>query len=455
MGDKEYFPLTPKPEKNIYILENNMTDKPLYTDKILFRGARVLDLNTEKSEELDIVVLDGKIDTIGKVESFSGETIDASGQLVVPGLIDMHVHLREPGREDEETVVSGCQAAMAGGVTAVCPMPNTDPACDKRQVVEYLKKQAGDLLVDVYPIAAITKGRKGEEITEMAELIDAGAVAFSDDGNPVVNSQVMRSALEYSGMYGVPIIDHCEDPYLAEGGAMNESFTSTKLGLPGIPNIAEEIMISRDLALAKFTGGRIHIAHISTAGSVELVRRAKAEGINVTCEVTPHHLVLTDEAVTSFDTNTKMNPPLRTVADVEALHQGLADGTIDAIASDHAPHSIEEKDVEFAAAPFGIIGLETLLGIVLTHIVLKDILSLADAIKKLSWEPARILSIEKPQIEKGAKANLTIFDPEATWIVDKYNLFSKSRNTPFDGWELNGKIFGVYNRGLWWKASYQ
>jgi len=430
-----------------------MTEKPQKADKILFKGANILDLNTGKSEELDIVVRDGKIDKIGRVDSFSGKTIDASGQLMVPGLIDMHVHLREPGREDEETVVSGCQAAMAGGITAVCPMPNTDPTCDKREVVQYLKKQAGDLLVDVFPIAAVTKGRKGEEITEMAELVDAGAVAFSDDGNPVANSEVMRRALEYSSMFGVPVIDHCEDPYLFEDGVMNESFTSTNLGLRGIPNIAEEIMVARDIALAKFTGGRIHIAHISAAGSVELVRRAKEEGINITCEVTPHHLVLTDKAVLTFDTNTKMNPPLRTAADVEALKQGLGDGTIDVIASDHAPHSIEEKETEFAAAPFGIIGLETMLGIVLTHLVKPNVLSLAEAIKKLSLQPARILSLDEPRIEERAIANFTLFDPEAVWVVDKKRLFSKSRNTPFHGWELSGKVFGVCNRGLWWDAS--
>ena len=429
-----------------------MTEQPIRADKLLFRGGRILDLDSGESEALDIVVLDGKIDKIGKVESFSGKTIDAAGQLVAPGLLDMHVHLREPGREDEETVVSGCQAAMAGGVTAVCPMPNTEPACDKREVVQYLKKQAGDLLVDVFPIAAITKGRKGEEITEMAELVEAGAVAFSDDGSPVVNSGVMRCALEYSSMFGVPIIDHCEDPYLAEGGAMNESFTSTKLGLPGIPNIAEEIMIARDMALAKFTGGRIHIAHVSTAGSVELIRRAKDDGVNVTCEVTPHHLVLTDEAVTTFDTNTKVNPPLRTAADVEALRQGLKDGTIDVIASDHAPHSIEEKETEFAAAPFGLVGLETLLGLVITHLI-PNVLSLAELVKKLSCVPARILSIDEPRIEKGAKANFTIFAPEAVWVVDKNSLYSKSRNTPFHGWELKGKVFWVCNRGLWWRAA--
>jgi len=424
-------------------------------DKILIKDGETIDLASGERERVDVVILDGVIDQVGRVdaESFSGTVIEGRGQIIVPGLIDMHVHLREPGREDEETIESGCAAAMAGGLTAVCAMPNTEPPCDKQEVVKYLKKRAEDQLVDVNPIACITKKREGQEITEMAELIRAGAVAFSDDGSTVANTAVLRRALEYASMYEVPVIEHCEDPQLSAGGQMNEGVLSTRLGLAGIPDIGEAVIIARDLALAEFTGGHLHIAHLSTAKGLELVRRAKEMGVAVTCEAAPHHLVLTEDALTDYDTNCKMAPPLRTRQDVEALRIGLRDGTIDAIASDHAPHSIEEKDVEFNAAPFGIIGLETMLGIILTHLVQTDALRLHDALQRLIVAPRQILHLPQPRIKKGEKANLTCFDPTQRWTVRSEQLHSLSRNMPYAGWELQGRVTLVCNRGLYWRKE--
>jgi len=403
----------------------------------------------------DILIVNGRIEKIGGVDrtSFAGEIVDLTGRLVVPGLLDMHAHFREPGREDEETIETGCQAAMAGGFTGVCVMPNTDPPVDDAEVVRFILDRAAGQLVDVYPIAAVTKGRRGKELTEMAELVEAGAVAFSDDGSPVVDSEIMRRALEYTSMLGVPVIDHCEDLSLSRNGVMNESFVSTELGLPGIPNISEEVVVARDLLLAKYTGGRVHIAHLSTAGSVELLRRAKNDGLKVTCEVTPHHFSLTDEAVRSYDANYKMNPPLRTAADVEAIKAALKDGTIDVIATDHAPHSIEEKEVEFSAAPFGIIGLETVLGLVFTQLIDTGVLTLPEAIEKMSVAPARILGCGQRRISPGQPANLTIIDPNARWVVDKMQFKSKSRNSPFHGWTLRGRVFGLVNKSLWWATE--
>jgi dihydroorotase len=419
--------------------------------KLLFQGGTILDVEAKKEKIADILVINGKIEKIGKIKTadFDGRIIDVRDHFIAPGLIDMHVHLREPGREDEETIRSGCSAAAAGGFTAVCCMPNTEPACDKQEVVNFIKSAAQDLIVDVYPIAAVTKKRAGKEITEMAELVKAGAVAFTDDGNPVSDTSVMRRALEYSSMYGKPIIDHCEDPSLFAGGHMNEGLMSTKLGLPGIPDICESIMIARNISLSSFTGGRIHIAHISTKKGVDLIRAAKREGVQITCEVTPHHLTLTDEDLCDYSTNLKMNPPLRTAEDVHALHKGLADGTIDVIASDHAPHSIEEKDVEFLAAPFGIIGLETMLAVILTYIVRPGLLSLDEALFKMSITPRKILGIPIPKIRTGEQANFTVFHPEQEWTVDSSRFKSLSRNTPYNGSTLHGKVKGVYNHKKW------
>ncbi|MFQ5750963.1 MAG: dihydroorotase, partial [bacterium] len=387
------------------------------------------------------------------LSNFNGKVIDLGGKVICPGLIDMHVHLREPGREDEETVESGTDAAMCGGFTGVCPMPNTDPPADNAEVIEFLKKKARDLLVDVFPIAAVTKGRCGKELTEMGDLVEAGAVAFSDDGDPVATAGILRRAMEYTGMFDVPIIEHCEDITLSKNGVMHEGKISTRLGLPGIPRISEEIIVGRDLQVADFTGSKLHVAHISLAGSVELVRQAKKRGIQVTCEVMPHHFTLNHEAVLTYDTNTKMNPPLRTPKDIEAMLGGLQDGTIDVIATDHAPHSIEEKETEFEAAPFGILGLETALGLVLSKLVDSGILTLPQAVAKMTKNPANILKLERGKFKIGVPASLTIFDPKTVWTVDKNQFKSKSKNTPFHDWKLKGQVFGLYNNGLWWQKN--
>ncbi|MFQ5863952.1 MAG: dihydroorotase [bacterium] len=424
-------------------------------DKILFKNALVVDPEKMTQEKGNVLVEDGKLKQIGKIEStsFNGRVVDVSGMVLCPGLIDMHVHLREPGREDEETVETGSDAAMAGGFTSVCPMPNTDPPADNAEVVEFLIKRSRDLLLDVLPIATVTKARAGAELTEMAELVQAGAVAFSDDGDTVATAEILRRAMEYAKMFDLPIIDHCEDKSLSKNGFMNEGAVSTRLGLTGIPSISEEIIVARDIQVAEFTRCRLHIAHISTAGSIEMVRQAKRRGVQITCEITPHHFSLTDEAVLSYDTNTKMNPPLRAQKDMEAVVEGLKDGTIDVIATDHAPHAIEEKEVEFSAAAFGIVGLETALGLVLSRLVEPGVLSLAQAVAKMTMNPASVLKLDKGTFRKGAPASLTIFDPKAEWIVDKNRFKSKSKNSPFHNWKLKGKVFGLYNKGLWWKAK--
>ena len=428
-----------------------MLDK---ADKILLTGGQVLDVGGGGQTAADIAIINGKIDKIGKIEAteFSGTVIDVSGCLITPGLMDMHVHLREPGREEEETIESGCAAAMAGGFTAVACMPNTAPACDTQEVVRFIKKRAENLLVEVYPIAAITKGRLGKEITEMADLMRAGAVAFSDDGSPVTDTAVMRNAMEYAKMFDAPIIDHCEDPFLAHGGHMNEGKMSTRLGLPGIPNAAEALHIARDVLLCRLTGARVHIAHLSTQEGVELIRRAKEEGLPITAEVAPHHLMFTDEDLLNYDTNLKMNPPLRTAEDTAALEQGLKDGVIDVFASDHAPHTLEEKDVEFDAAPFGILGLETMLGVILQQVVDRGILTLEQALAKMITAPRKILNISCPEIQKGKPADLTIFNPTAQWVYDVNRSRSKSRNSPYHKRQLPGRVIGVIHRGYFWRS---
>ena len=414
----------------------------------IFTNAHILDPVTGRDESADVLVIDGVIAGIGSGLEHSGaEAVDMTGKYLVPGLCDMHVHFRDPGFEYKEDLASGAESAMAGGFTAVACMPNTDPPIDTAQTVRYLLEKAAPLMVDILPIGAVTKGRAGKELAPMAELRDAGAVAFSDDGSPVFNSKVLRVALEYSSMLGVPLIQHAEDPQLFEGGAINEGFTSTVLGLPGIPRLSEDTVVKRDIDFVAFVGGRYHVAHISTSGAVQAVREAKARGLNVTAEVAPHHFALTDEAVYGYDTNTKMNPPLRTQPDVDAMKEGLRDGTIDAIATDHAPHATVEKEVEFEYAPFGIVGLETSVGLSISELVNPGFLTMMQLVEKMSTNPRRILGLPEIRIEEGASANFTFIDAGAEWSVDADAFRSKSRNTPFGGRPLTGRATGIFNKG--------
>ena len=430
--------------KNVLVYKKEFQNLP---QKLLLKNGHFIDPANKLDRKGDILIENGIITAIDKVstDGFDGETIDLNGKTVSPGWMDMHVHLREPGREDEETVVSGCLAAANGGFTAVCCMPNTEPPIDSQEIIQYLKDRSNGLLVNVHPIAAITKGRKGAELVEMLELVEQGAVAISDDGNPVMSAEIMRRALEYSKMVDIPVIGHEEDKTMTESGHMNEGFVSTRLGLKGIPSVAEEIMIARDIMLAEYTGGRFHVAHISTKGAVELVRQAKAKGINVTAEATPHHFALNDEAVIGYDTFTKMHPPLRAEDDRKAVINGLKDGTIEVVATDHAPHSWEEKATEFIQAPFGIIGSETAAGLSLSHLFHKDILDMKSLINKFVAHPYKILNLDCPQLRKGNPANLTIFNAELKWTVDMKNFLSKSTNSPFIGMKLKGKPYAVIN----------
>jgi len=419
--------------------------KQIQNFDLAITGGRVIDPESRLDRIADIFVQDGLIKEISprKTTTKIGakEVIDAKGKIVVPGLIDMHAHLREPGREDEETIYTGSCAAVAGGFTSVCCMPNTEPPIDNQEAVKFVYAKAKEAKCKIFCVGAVTKGEKGEELTEILDLVQAGVVAISDDGKPVSNSQMMRNALEYCKMFGLPVISHCEDLNLSSGGVMHEGFVSTSLGMNGIPSIAEEVMVARDLKLAEFTGGRVHIAHVSTQGSVDLIREAKKRGIKVTCEATPHHFTLTDEAVKTFDTNAKVNPPLRTKKDVEAIKKGLLDGTIDSIATDHAPHSVEEKEVEFDFAPFGMVGLETALGLVVTELVNKKILTWPQAVAKLTINPSRILNLKGGRIKRDFPADLTIIDPKASWIVNPSQFKSKSKNSPFSGKKLWGKVY--------------
>jgi len=390
--------------------------------------------------QADVLVENGVIVAIGdNLPTENVETIDVTDKLVCPGLIDMHVHLREPGFEAKETIATGTRAAARGGFTAVACMPNTNPVADNAAVIRSIIERAQNQgVVDVYPIAAITKGSKGEEITEMADLKAAGAVALSDDGQIVGDAGVMRRAMQYAAMLGLPVLPHCEDNNLVQSGVMNEGYYSTILGLQGNPAVAEEVMVARDIMLAENTGCPLHITHISTAGAVEMVRQAKKRGVKVTCEVTPHHFTLTDPAVVGYNTATKVSPPLRTDADVEAIKEGLADGTIDVIATDHAPHTVEEKMVEYQYAPSGLVGLETAVGLVFTELVEAGILTPAAAIAKLSMAPATILGLPGGKFQVGERANITVIDQGAKEVVDPSQFASKGVNTPFIGRELQG-----------------
>lgn len=417
--------------------------------KQLIKGGRVIDPLNGIDGVKDILI-EGKVisqvaDQIAVTDQVN--VINAEGKIITPGLIDMHVHLREPGLEYKETIYSGTRAAAAGGFTAVASMPNTRPVADNKAVVRFIIEQAArDGAVKVYPIGSITKGSQGEELAEIADLKEAGVVALSDDGNPVVNSEIMRRALEYAQMFNLTVIVHCEDPNLSAEGFMHEGYISTLLGLRGIPAAAEEVMVARDIILAELTESPVHIAHISTVGAVNMVREAKKRGLPVTAEATPHHFTLTDEAVIGYDTATKVSPPLRSEADKEAVLQGLKDGTIDVIATDHAPHAREEKEVEYAYAPNGMVGLETVVPLVVSQLISKGVLSWTDAVVKLSVNPAKILNIPGGTLSVGAAADLTIIDPEKEAVVDPKKFYSLGRNTPFKGWKLRGwPIYTIVN----------
>lgn len=424
-------------------------------DRVLFRGARVVDPAAGTDAVADVLVSGGVIEDVGAgLVATGAEVVDVAGAVLAPGLVDLHVHLREPGREDEETIASGSAAAALGGFTAVQAMPNTDPVCDNAAVAEKVWGQGRAVgLVEVLPAGAITKGLEGKLLSPAGELARSAARVrmITDDGRGVQDARLLRRAMEYARGFDVIVGEHCEDDALAAGGQMHEGEVSSMLGLEGIPAEAEEIPAARDIALARLTGARLHLLHISTAGSVELVRRAKAAGVRVTAEATPHHATLTDGELSSYDTNCKVNPPLRTAADVEAIRQGLADGTIDAIASDHAPHAVEEKEAEFEVAPPGMIGLETALAVVLTELVGPGVISLPRAIQLMSTGPARLAGLDGQggPIVAGARANLVVLDPSARWVVDVRRLASLSRNTPWAGRELTGKVLHTVYDGRW------
>jgi len=417
--------------------------------KVLIRGGRVIDPANRRDGRMDVLIERGKIADLQPSIAPNGATvIDAAQKLVVPGLVDLHTHLRQPGREDKETIETGVRAAVRGGFTAICAMPNTEPPMDHRGVVDFLHREAHRLAVaSVWPVGAITKGRAGRELTDFGELFDAGCIALSDDGSPVADSLLMRRALEYAKVFERPLIQHAEDSSLAAGGVMHEGIISTTLGLRGMPAETESVMVARDLALAELTGGWIHFAHLSAERSVELVRQAKRRGVHVTCETTPHHLALTHDAVGVFDTRAKVNPPLRTEYDRLALIEGVRDGTVDCIATDHAPHTDWEKDADFDSAPFGISGLETALGVCVEALVTPGLLTWPQLIEKLSVNPARIAGISGGTLRVGAEADLVLLDPQARWTVDPTRFTSKGRHSPFAGRTLTGVVERVWHRG--------
>jgi dihydroorotase len=417
---------------------------------ILLRGGRVVDPSQNLDRTADLLLLDGKVEAVGaNLGAPDGaQVIDAGGRVVAPGLIDLHVHFREPGQEDVETVATGAMAAVAGGFTTVCAMPNTDPVTDNQAAIGFIVRQAQRAAkARVFPIGAITLGQKGEKLAEFGEMVGAGAVAVSDDGKPVVSSHMMRTALEYARTFDIPVADHCEEPTLSHGGVMHEGIIATRLGLKGIPAAAEEIMVARDIILAELTGGHVHLCHMSTRGSVELIRRAKDKGLKVTAEATPHHFSLTHERCEGYDTNAKMNPPLREEADREAIRQGLKDGTLDVISTDHAPHHYDAKEREFDDAPNGIIGLETSLGLAMTHLVHTGLLTLPQLIARMSTDAAKIFHLQGGNLQKGSVADVVLIDPDRVWTVRAEESFSKSRNTPFAGSQLRGRAIMTIVRG--------
>lgn len=412
---------------------------------IRITNGRIIDPAQGIDQVADLWIQGNRIAGIGPQPALTpGRVIDAAGKIVCPGLIDMHVHLREPGREEDETIATGTAAALAGGITSVACMPNTDPALDSQAAAEFVYLQAERAgQANVFPIGAITKGRQGTELAEIGGLVKGGAVAFTDDDAPVVSAEIMRRALEYCQMFDRAVLSHCEDLDLSRGGVMHEGFESTRLGFRGMPAAAEEVAVSRDVALAELTGSRLHILHISTAGSVDKIRRARQRGVRVSAEVCPHHFTLTDQTLRTFDSNYKMTPPLRTEADVQALIAGLKDGTLEVIASDHAPHAPEKKMRELDQAPGGVIGLETLLPICIRSLIEPGHLTWPQLLEKLTINPARVLGIDRGTLRTGAKADVTIIDPTVEWTIDPKQFRSKSRNSPFAGWKVRGRATTV------------
>jgi dihydroorotase len=419
----------------------------------LLRNGRVIDPSRGFDEITDVLIEDGCISRVGHISSVQdigrgqGDVYDCSGLVVVPGFVDMHVHLREPGYEQKETIMTGAQAAAAGGFTTIVAMPNTKPAVDNRAVVEYVLKRGASAAVHVLTAGAATKGNEGVEMAEIGDMVDAGVVAVSDDAFPLQNADLMRRVMEYAAMFNIPVLTHCEDKTMTADAVMNEGIVATMLGLRPWPRQAEEIMIWRNVLLAELTNCRLHIQHVTTAGAVEAIRWAKSRGINLTCETCPHYFSLTDEALANYDTNAKCNPPLRTAADVEAIKQGLADGTIDVIATDHAPHAQEDKEVELQDAAFGMVGLETALSLVITNLVKPGVMDLPKAISKLTIEPARALGISAGTLTEGAPADITIIDPEFVNVVRSSEFRSMGRNTPFEGAKLFGKVVTTFVGG--------
>lgn len=411
---------------------------------LLLKGGRVVDPSRKMDREADLLIRDGVIVHCGKTvpkskKPYAGEVLDLSGKWVVPGLIDMHTHLREPGFEYKETLASGSEAAVAGGFCSIACMPNTNPVNDSRSVTEFIRRKAAECsTANIYPIAAITMKSEGALLTEFWDLKDAGAIGFSDDGKPVMSASLMRRALEYASSLDMPVIVHCEDKNLSAGGVMHEGALSTELGLAGIPGIAEDVMVARDLLLAEYTGASVHIAHVSTAGAVRLIREAKARKVKVTAETAPHYFTLTDEAIRGFDTNAKVYPPLRGAADREAIRAGLSDGTLDVIASDHAPHARTDKEVEFDYAASGLTGLETSFALSF-RLVADGVLTFPALIEKMTINPAQILRLRKGSLAVGADADITVIDPEREWTVDRTRFCSRGKNSPFHGWAMKGK----------------
>ncbi len=422
--------------------------------KVLLKGGRVVDPASGRDGEFDVLIEEGRIARVGRSLPLDGAEPFAvkPGWIVAPGLIDIHVHLREPGQEHKETIATGTLSAVAGGFTAVACMPNTDPVNDHPGITELILRRAADAgLARVYPIGAVSIGSRGEQMAELGAQKAAGCVAFTDDGRPVASALLMRRALEYAGMLGVPIVNHCEDPSLKGDGVAHEGFHAARLGLRGIPGAAESIMVARDIALAELTGGPYHVCHMSARQSLRAVREAKARGLtNVTCEVAPHHFVLTDESLEKpirYDTNVKMNPPLREIADRDAMLEGISDGSVDVIATDHAPHHADEKMVEFDRAPFGIVGLETCVPLVFDRLVHAGRISVTRAIELLSTNPARAFGLPGGSLAEGADADVTVLAPDAAVTIRARQLKSKSKNTPFDGWELKGGVAATFVGG--------